>query len=75
MVERANKDYGVVVCVVDVAQYEVDVDATEKRDERTNVFYSVGCSCKRGHPASRDSYFPLSQGRTVLCAGRRGQAV
>ena len=47
-----------MVCVVDVAEYvaeyEVDVDATEKGDERTNVFYSVGCSCKRGHPASRD---------------------
>jgi N-methylhydantoinase B len=31
-VERAKKDYGVVVCVVDeeMAEYEVDVDATEK---------------------------------------------
>ncbi len=55
-VERAKKDYGVVIRVVDhdLGEYEVDVDATEKGDERTNVFYSVGCSCKRGHPASRD---------------------
>jgi N-methylhydantoinase B len=31
-VERAKKDYGVVVCVVDeeMAEYEVDIDATER---------------------------------------------
>ena len=50
---RAKKDYGAVVCI-DVAEYEVDVDAAEKGDERTKVFYSVGCSSKRGHPAPRD---------------------
>jgi hypothetical protein len=39
VVERAKKDSGVVVCVVDVAEYEVDVDATENvfRQDRCNA--------------------------------------
>ena len=67
LVERAKEDYGLVVCVVDVAEYEVDVDATERETNGSvsSTVWAVPVSAVSG-PA-RVIFSAFSRTHGALC--------